>query len=348
MEPAINEEVEALDQENKEKKQPTIQEIVNVGAKVFALFLGLTYVCGFLTLNSYFYKYGIVDLGIASSDYLVAGSLFILYLVTYALFGGRAIVLIKVWMGRTMDQLIEKGGGKKELKVAAAHSYIELIFLHCLSASCFASYAFGQFESFWFYAVLGIAFLITYRLDVSNKDIEKPFASLIIDITLKIIAIVVFFAFSSTYKPILVFFIFFGFSMYINLVLDSFERYTISNDRIVFTLVLSVVFFLGSAVSFGAVIYGDITKKIGGGKNIPMEMGVAPGILDNIGLGENSILIGEVVYSSQTNIYIQVDKETLVLPRSSIQWMKFRSPNENEISEVLGIVKKKQHGVGPR
>jgi len=33
-----------------------IQNIISLGGKFFALFIGITYICGFLTLNAFFYQ----------------------------------------------------------------------------------------------------------------------------------------------------------------------------------------------------------------------------------------------------------------------------------------------------
>lgn len=320
----------------------SIQGIIETGGKASALFLGLIYICGFLTLNSHFYKYGIVDIGIASSDYLVAGSIFILYVVTYGLFGGRAIVLMKTWMGQHIDRLVESGSPRIAPLIAFIHSYVELAFFHCLSAAIFSTYAFGQYESFRFYAALSIAFLISYTMDITNFDIKRPFANIIIDLVIKVVAILSFFALSSSFKPILIFISFMLFSFYINMVLDQFERYRVNRDRVIFTIIYSAIFFLGSAVSFGAIVYGDVSKKIGGGKSIPMEIGINREYLGSLAKEYENSILGDVVYTSSENIYLKVKNETIVLPRASVQWMRFQAPEEKNIMEKLGIVPEKE------
>jgi hypothetical protein len=74
-----------------------------------AIFLGTIYLCGFLTLNSHLYKYGVVELGIASTEYLVAGAIFVIYLVVYGLFAGRGMVMSQRWLEEKIEHLKESG-----------------------------------------------------------------------------------------------------------------------------------------------------------------------------------------------------------------------------------------------
>ncbi len=64
----------------KEEAPSTLKGLDSLGA-LSAIFLGTVYLCGFLTLNSHLFKYGVVELGKASTEYLVAGAIFVLYLV---------------------------------------------------------------------------------------------------------------------------------------------------------------------------------------------------------------------------------------------------------------------------
>jgi len=190
--------------------------------KLSAVFLGIIYLCGFLTLNSHLYKYGVVELGIASTEYLVAGAIFVLYLAVYGLFAGRSIVLSKHWLGQHIDHLSKINAPAASPLIAFVHMFIEVAFFHCLSAALFSTFAFGQIESIGFYVVLSLVFVISYGMDTSNWDIRHPFAHLIIDGLLKLIAVFSFFYLSSGMNIYIVFIAFFGYSMYINLVLDSF------------------------------------------------------------------------------------------------------------------------------
>ena len=307
--------------------------------KVSAVFLGIIYLCGFLTLNSHLYKYGVVELGIASTEYLVAGAVFVLYLSVYGIFAGRSIVLSKHWLGQHIDYLRERNAPAISSLIAFVHMFVGLAFFHCLSAALFSMFAFGQIESVGFYAVLSLVFIVSYGLDTSNWDVRHPFARLIIDGFLKLIAVFSFFYLSSGSNIYIVLAAFFGYSMYINLVLDSFERYKVTKDRIVFNLGYTAIFILLAAVTFGFSVYGKVSKKIGGGKPLEMTIGLNENSLDNHPSKFTSPIAGKVVYSTQDNVYIQIEKDTLIIPRSSVNWMSFHENDSDGFIELLKEMK---------
>ena len=307
--------------------------------KVSAVFFGVIYLCGFLTLNSHLYKYGVVELGIASTEYLVAGAVFVLYLTVYGIFAGRSIILSKHWLGQHIDHLKERNAPAISPLIAFVHMFIELTFFHCLSAALFSTFAFGQIESVGFYAVLSLVFIVSYGLDASNWDVRHPFAHLIIDGILKLIAVFSFFYLSSGNNIFIVFAAFFAYSMYINLVLDSFERYRLTKDRIVFNLGYTVIFFLLSAITFGSSVYGNVSKKIGGGKPLEMTIGLNESSLESHPSRIESPIVGKVVYSTKDNVYIQIEKDTLIVPRSSVKWMSFHENDNDGVLELLDKIK---------
>lgn len=306
--------------------------------KVSAVFLGIIYLCGFLTLNSHLYKYGVVELGIASTEYLVAGAVFVLYLSVYGVFAGRSIVLSKHWLGQNIDHLKEKNAPAFSSLIAFIHMFVELVFYHCLSAALFSTFAFSQIESIGFYAVLSLVFIVSYGLDISNWDVRHPFAHLIIDGLLKLIAVFSFFYLSSGINIYIVFTAFFGYSMYINFVLDSFDRYKVNKDRIIFNLCYMAIFILLAAVTFGSSVYGKVSKKIGGGNPLQMTIGLNETSLDNHPSKFSSLIAGEVVYSTQDNVYIKIEKDTLIIPRSSVNWMSFHEKGNDGFVELLNKI----------
>ncbi len=303
--------------------------------KVSAVFLGVIYLCGFLTLNSHLYKYGVVDLGIASTEYLVAGAVFVLYLTAYGILAGRSIILSKHWLGQHIDHLTEKKAPAVSPLIAFIHMFIELAFFHCLSAALFSIFAFSQIESVGFYAVLSFVFIISYSLDTLNWDVRHPFAHLIVDGILKLIAVFSFFYLSSGINMYTVFRAFLGYSICVNLVLDSFERYKLTKDRIVFNLGYTAIFILLSAVTFGSYVYGNVSKKIGGGKPLEMTIVLHEYSLMGHPCSIKSPIVGEVVYSTQDNVYIQIENDTLIIPRSSVKCMSFHENDERGVFEFL-------------
>lgn len=303
--------------------------------KISAIFVGIIYLCGFLTLNSHLYKYGNVELGIASTEYFISGAVFVLYLTVYGVFAGRAIILSKKWLNQHIEQLKEKNAPPVAFYIAFAHMLIELIFFHCLSSALFSTFAFEQIESAGFYFSLSLVFIISYGLDIFNWDVRHPFCHLIIDGILKVLAIFSFYYLSVGGNIYTVFWAFLGYSMYINFVLDSFERYTITNDRIIFNLGYTAIFVLLSAITFGTSVYGEVSRKIGGGKAIEMTIGINDNRLKNYPDKIESPIVGEVVYSTANNIYIKRQEHTLVLPRSSVTWMDFHQNNSNKVFDLL-------------
>lgn len=127
--------------------------------------------------------------------------------------------------------------------------------------------------------------------------------------------------------------------MYINLVLDSFERYRVTKDRIVFNLGYTAIFILLAAVTFGSSVYGKVSKKIGGGKPLEMTIGLNENSLESHPGEVGSPTVGKVVYSTQDNVYIQIKKDTLIIPRSSVKWMSFHENDNDGLFELLKEMK---------
>lgn len=305
-----------------------------------AIFLGTIYLCGFLTLNSHLYQYGVVELGIASTEYLVAGAIFVLYLVVYGLFAGRGIVMSQRSLGQQIDYLRESSAPAIFPIIAFIHLFIEMAFLHCLSAAIFSIFAFGQVESAGFYAALTMVFIISYAMNTSNWDTRHPFAHLIIDAVLKLFAVFSFFYLSSGTNIYIVFVAFVGYSFYINIVLDSFQRYKLTRERLGFNLVYTAVFFLLAAISFGSGVYGNISKKLGGGKPLKMTIGLLPNSISGYPEELKLPIVGSVVYSSTNNVYIKIENKTLVIPRASVQWMRFQESDDSELLDLINMIRK--------
>lgn len=59
----------------------------------YAFAVGVLYASGFLVLNSYLAKFGILDIDFINPRYFLAGATFVFFLVCFYLFAGRAVLL---------------------------------------------------------------------------------------------------------------------------------------------------------------------------------------------------------------------------------------------------------------
>ncbi|MCX5819729.1 MAG: hypothetical protein NT047_07445 [Deltaproteobacteria bacterium] len=307
----------------------------NTGGRSFVVAVGIFYVLGFLVINAHLNKYGVSDLDIANVRYLAAGAVYTFYLVLFYLFGGRAILFTKKWMGEEIDFLRKTGASERWSLLAFIHSFVHLIFFLCLSAASFSSIAFSGTETFFFYGVLSLAFLIDYTMDVRNLDVRYPKLHLVIQFAIKIPAIVVFFILAESWKPITVFFTYLGIAMYLNFVLDNFERHRMTADKILFSAIYTIVFFLGTAVSFGALTYGDVSRKIGGGHSIEANIALKEEyseLLNSKGQSLSNLEV-KVIYVTNKHLYVEINNETIRIPDSSIKWLALKKQSSSAFSK---------------
>ncbi|MEW8347031.1 MAG: hypothetical protein AB2687_01890 [Candidatus Thiodiazotropha taylori] len=325
--------------ESKEKVQSTsglnISEIIDIGTKSSALLFGAIYICGFIILNSHYFKYGVIDLGLVNADYIAAGSVFLIYLIVYGLFGGRAVVFGKDWLEQRVKYVLELKSPLITPFLLIVNAFVNGVFFHCLSAALFAGLAFGHHETVGFYSALGGVFILTYGMDVANIELKYPLFHVIVDTLVKLFAIYSFFALSENDKLFSLFFIFIGYTFYINLVLDRFERWEITKDLLVFTVVFSLIFLIISAATFGTAVYGDVSKKVGGGEGMEMEVALDVNMLDGLANEYGDSVVGSVIFSNSNYLYLNIDSETLVLPKSSIKWLRYSRPEENDFADSV-------------
>lgn len=311
--------------------------ISNIGPRSFAVALGVFYVLGFLVVNAHLNRYGVFDLDIANVRYLAAGAVYTFYLVLFYLFGGRAILFGKKWMTNDIDFLRKTGANELWSLLAFIHSFVHVIFFLCLSAASFSATAFSGAETFFFYSVLSLAFLVDYTMDIRNLDVRYPKLHLVIQLAIKITSIVVFFILAESWKPITVFFTYLAITMYLNFVLDDFERHRITADRVTFSTIYTIVFFLGTAVSFGALTYGDVSRKIGGGQFTEATIALKEeyGGLFSGKVQSLSKIDVKVIHVTDKHLYIELNGETIRIPDSSIKWLTLKKQNLSAVSMRL-------------
>jgi len=71
--------------------------------------LAAVYLCGFVVLNAYLGKRGVFDFDLASMRYLIAGTLFAVFLVVWYLFPGRAVFFGTKWLKQEIDAIHMQG-----------------------------------------------------------------------------------------------------------------------------------------------------------------------------------------------------------------------------------------------
>jgi hypothetical protein len=318
-------------------RKEILEFITGAGPIYFAIVFGIIYVLGFLIINTHLSKFGIFELDIASVRYVTAGAIYCAFLLIFYLFAGRAIIHGKKWLSKELLFLYIKGIKGIWPLITFIESIINFIFFICLSAAAFVTIAYDLSQAIYFYSFLLVVFLIVYPLELLGFDGKFPRANLIFLISYKVIAILLFLLTSANYQPMIVFYTYFGIAIYINFVLDRFERWKINSDIVLFTIMHAMIFFLGTAITFGSLIYGEVTTEIGGGK--PMEATIKieddfKKYLDGIDIikGEKTV---NIVYLTKEYLFIKTDKETLRIPESAIKVISFKKTERSYLPHNL-------------
>ena len=98
-------------------------------------------------------------------------------------------------------------------------------------------------------------------------------------------------------------------SLYVNLVLDSLERYKITTERIAYNVIYSVIFVLLSSAAFGRLQYEHIESAVGGGELQLVEIIIdgektRDGLKD-MGFEATPFLSGSLVYEGQREFVVK-------------------------------------------
>ena len=282
---------------------------------LWVAFIAVFYLCGFLVLNAHLAKFGISEFEMVGGRYLLAGANFAFFLVCYYLFAGRAVMHVQRWLSEDLQLINEATRSAPWSLVVFLHSFVRLTFFCCLSAAIFTSVALWQIETRWFYGFLAVAFIISYTVDVTNLDIRFRRANELLQIAIELGAIYAFFSSPNSPNLIGVFGIYAGITVYINLVLDNFQRRKVDLDRVQFAVVHSLLVLLTTALGFGATYFGQIASKLGGGR--PQEVTIAisheaKGALPRSVLvdGERSVR-GRSVYQTERYMFLEIQGQTV-------------------------------------
>jgi len=283
----------------------------------YALAVGVLYSAGFLVLNSYLAKFGIFDIDFINPRYFIAGAGYIVFLVCFYLFAGRAIVQASKWVQLEVEKLTKDRPSYFWTIIAGIHGFANVIFACCLSAATFTLLAVGYAESSVFYAALGIGFIIGYPLDFTNLDVKYPRTSGIVMLATKSFAIYIFFASGGIGTTLAVFAIYFVILLFINLVIDNFVRYRTTTDQIAFTGIYAIVFLLSSATTYGTLVFNQVSQKLGGAR--PQSVSVAlseetrRSLPISVETHDNKVLEGFLIHQTPSHTYISSSGHTIRL-----------------------------------
>ena len=286
-----------------------------------------TYMAGFLVLNAHLGKHGIFDFSLANSRYLIAGALFIMFLVIWYLFAGRSIIFVKKWMDEDIASATELGLGPIWHLVIVISAFMRAGFFTCISAAFFSLTLWGGAETKEFLIYCLALFLIAYPCGFLNFDIRFPRVNQVFEFATRAVGILVFFTTVTSDSPtISVFGHFAIMSVYVNLVLDSFDRFKITVDRFTYHIIYSAVFVLLSSSLFGLWHYEHIKSAFGGGQIQMVEIIISDQTvrsgLKDMGFEVNPSLKANLVHENQQEFILEIEGQTIRLSRETVAGFK--------------------------
>ena len=286
-----------------------------------------TYLAGFLVLNSHLGKRGIFDFSLANSRYLIAGVLFIVFLVIWYLFAGRSIIFAKKWIDEDIESAIELGLGRSWHIIIQLSAILRVVFFTCISSAAFSVTISGSAKPREFLIYLLALFLIAYLSDFLNFDRRFPRAYLIFEPASRAVGILVFFTTVASDSPTMSVIVHFAImSVYVNLVLESFDRFKITIDRLTFHIIYSAVFVLLSSSIFGLWHYEHIKPAFGGGQLQVVEIMIGDQTvrngLMNMGFEVTPSLKANLVHENQQEFIVEIEGQTIRLSRKTVAGFK--------------------------
>lgn len=292
------------------------------GPFVYASLAASIYVFGFLVLNSHLAKHGIVDYDFVDARYILSGATFVFFLVCFYLFAGRTVLHTPRWLEEDMRHYQKLGFNRGWAFVVFAQSLVNMGFQCCLSAATFSLIAFGDIETAFFYSALAGAFFILYTLDITNLDIRFPRTHLAVSLVVRLGASIAFFANPESGMLLAVFVTYLTLVMFINLALDSLTRHGATRDRISFSAVYSVLILLTTAIAFGALLFGNVSNKIGGARSQSVAATLAKTATEVlppelISSSANTV-VGKLIHQTDRFAYVEISEKTIRLRSSDI------------------------------
>jgi hypothetical protein len=141
--------------------------------------------------------------------------------------------------------------------------------------------------------------------------------------------------------------------VYINLVLDIFQRYRVTLDRIGFYTINSVVFVLITALSFGATYFGQVSSKIGGGRpqsvTLTLVQEVRSLLPDSVVPKGKGALNGQLLYQTDKYLYVNLADQVVRLRADDIAVLVLKpEPTEPFWKAFEAVIPKTPNTAGGR
>jgi hypothetical protein len=324
-------------------KHLSLQESLEITTKLCLAAVTVIYVFGFIAFNAHLSKYGYIDRSIANPQFFVTGSLFLLFMGSWFLFAGRAIILGKKWMSNDLAIFAASNIRSPWPLLVFIESFLHLLFFIGMSVTSFGLLAYDTQAVQYIIGTIGtIGFFILYTIDIYHLDIKYPRLSLIAKMLFKIVWLVIFsISAAIDYRFGALFGVFFCICMYANIILDRFERSLPDRDLVIFTGLHGVVFALSTAVIFGHLFYGDIKAKIGGGEpqiaHIALNESVQlPGVQT-----EDNVISGSLLYSNDRDTLLLIGSAPVVIRTAGVKALKIEPRrNGDYVAELRSIAER--------
>ena len=271
-------------------------------------------------------KYGVFDFDLINTRYLIVGVLFLIFLASWYLFAGRAIISTKEWL--------DKPKGEPNSYRMLLDAVINVTFSICKSSALFSLIFLENTEPIMFCIYSVCLFLITPRWENfwETRALYRrfPFIDRTLEPVVRIVGIVIFLTtISISSQTIIVFFHFSLISAYSNFALDSFKWSWDSKERFTQTIIHSIFLVLLSSALFGWLQYGHIKSGFGGGQLQPVEIKIVEKTvsksLKEMGFEVTPSFKVNLVYENQQELILSTRGKTILLSKTAIAGIKVLS-----------------------
>lgn len=296
--------------------------VLDVSVKAMAAVLAGIYVCGFFTLSAYMSRHGVLDSGVLTMHYLAAGAPFVFFLLLYVLFGGRATLYGRVGLQR-IESALRCAGTRPPWAAAVARTSIivQVLYAHCVGVLIFAYLALSMRDLLGFLVVLSAPMVMSELLDATRWHSGLP--RILAESAIKALGTIAFFLVAPS-EVVVALTVFVFPSLYVFLVIRGYDHWPFDTDRFVWDVGCSIVGLFCLSTVFGGLVFADVDRRLGGGRPMVVELGVSndmASVLDPETQGPP--VRGQLLWSSATELYLNVGGGTVMIPRSAIRWVRF-------------------------